>query len=243
MAEHTGEVGAIALDKRHSDGGDYADTHARYDYITVNHFADVTDGPGRKGITLSNPDLAFAKLGKSTPTSLDTATPQINMLAGGQVDGRYLGIPDQYDATHFLQRFALRPHGTYDAVASMKFALEHQNPVTCGPVISADDVGPRPPYPADTYSLLAVADPNVLAWAIKPAEEGIENGVIVRLWNVSDNAVETRIKLQPQTARVHRTTHIETDLEFAPLDSDGSAVASFARQQLQTYRLELKDSR
>ena len=60
----TEEVGAINLNKLKSDGGDYATTHARYDHITVNHFADFTDGDGSKGVTLSNPDLAFARLGK-----------------------------------------------------------------------------------------------------------------------------------------------------------------------------------
>ena len=45
---HTEEVGAINLNKLKSAGGDYADTHARYDHITVNHFADITDGSGRR---------------------------------------------------------------------------------------------------------------------------------------------------------------------------------------------------
>ena len=79
-AIHTEEVGAINLNKLQSDGGDYANTHARYDHITLNHFADLTDGSGTKGITLSNPDLAFAKLGNSTPDLLDTHTPQLNVL-------------------------------------------------------------------------------------------------------------------------------------------------------------------
>ena len=46
-------------------------------------------------MTLSNADCSFAKLGSSTAAILDTATPQINVLAGGQVDGRYLGIQNQ----------------------------------------------------------------------------------------------------------------------------------------------------
>ncbi len=111
---HTEEVGAINLNKSKAEGGDYADSHARYDHITVNHFADMTSGDGKKGMTLSNPDLAFARLGNSTAASLDTATPQINLLAGGQVDGRSLGIHDQNGASYFLQRFALRAHGEYD---------------------------------------------------------------------------------------------------------------------------------
>jgi alpha-mannosidase len=133
-------------------------------------------------VTLSNPDLAFAKLGNSTVTSLDTATPQINVLAGGQVDGRSLGIQDQNGASHFLQRFALRPHGGYDPVAAMKLALEHQSPLVTCAVISKDGAA----YPATEYSLLTLSDPSVLLCAVKPAEEGIDKGVIVRLWNLSD---------------------------------------------------------
>jgi alpha-mannosidase len=127
-AVHSEEVGTVNLNQFKSAGGDYADTHARYDYITVNHFADITDGAGTKGVTISNPDLAFARLGNSTVTSLDTQTPQLHLLAGGQVDGPSLGIPAQNGNTHFLQRFALRPHGSYEQTAAMKFALEHQNP-------------------------------------------------------------------------------------------------------------------
>lgn len=100
-AVHSEEVGGINLNKLQSDGGDYAAVNARYDYITLNHFADITGDDGQRGVTLSNPDLAFAKLGRSTATALDTATPQINVLAGGQVDGRYLGIQDQNGASYF----------------------------------------------------------------------------------------------------------------------------------------------
>ncbi|MBC7925945.1 MAG: hypothetical protein H7039_09850 [Bryobacteraceae bacterium] len=59
-------------------------------------------------MTISNPDLAFARLGNSTP-GLDTRTPQLNFLAGEQVDGPAPGVPAQNANTHFLQRFALRP--------------------------------------------------------------------------------------------------------------------------------------
>lgn len=89
---HSEEVGGINLNKLQSEGGDYATSHARYDYITLNHFADIASGDGKRGMTLSNADLAFAKLGRSTVAKLDSTTPQINVLAGGQVDGPWLGI-------------------------------------------------------------------------------------------------------------------------------------------------------
>ena len=141
---------------------------------------------------------------------------------------------DVFRHCEFLQRFALRAHGGYDAAAAMKFALEHQNPLVCGAVISKDGGA----YPAAMYSLLSVSDPNVLLWAVKPAEEGIQKGVIVRLWNVSDAPAKATIKMEPGISAGTRTTHIETKLEALPVDA-GVLNASFARQQIQTYRLEL----
>ena len=236
-AVRTEEVGAINLNKLQSAGGDYADTHARYDHITVNHFADITDGSGAKGVTVSNSDLAFARLGESTIARLDTATPQLHMLAGGQVDGSWLGIPAQNGATHFLQRFALRPHGRYDQTAAMRFALEHQNPLVTGPVISNKDGGV---YPEKTYSLLAVNDPNVLLWALKAHDDGIDKGLVARFWNVSDAAARAEITLATPLAAAYAATHIETDLEAVPLTRAGTLPAAFARRQMRTYRLQLK---
>lgn len=237
-ALHTEEVGSINLNQLKANGGDYADTHARYDHVTVNHFADFTDRSGQKGVTISNADLAFAKLGNSTATSLDTVTPQLHLLAGGQVDGSWLGIPSQGGETRFLQRFALRPHGAYDAAAAMRFALEHQNPLVTGPVISkADNDGA---YPGTTFSLLTVSNPDVLLWALKPHEDGIAHGLTARLWNVSETPARAELTLAPGLAAAHRTTHIETDLAAVTLTPANTAPATFTRQQIQTFRLEPK---
>ncbi len=232
-AVRTEEVGAINLNRLASQGGAYADTHARYDYVTLNHFADITAGDGARGVTLSNADLAFARLGRSTPDRLDTATPQIHALAGGQIDGPALGIRGQNGATYFLQRFALRPHGGYDQVAAMKFALEHQNPFVTGALLG----GASGPFPADTFSLLTVSDPGVLLWAVKPADDGADRGVIARLWNLADAPATALLAFTPGLAAAHRTTHIETDLETVALAPSTALPATFARQQLQTYRL------
>ncbi|MBP8256481.1 MAG: hypothetical protein KAX37_04095 [Opitutaceae bacterium] len=234
-AVHSEEVGAINLNKRRADGGDYADTHARYDYISANHFADITDGDGRKGITISNPDLAFARLGASTPRTLDIETPQLHFLASGPVDGH----GDKNEAQprnpnrHFLQSFGLLPHRGYDAVAAMRFALEHQNPPITGAV-----TGPAAaPLPANSYSLLTVNNPGVLLWAVKPAEDGIGQGIIARLWNVTDFPVQTALSFAPGLANARRTTHLETDLEPASLSDAGTLPLRLARQQIQTFRL------
>lgn len=234
-AVRTEEVGGINLNKPKAAGGDYADTHARYDHITVNHFADITDGTGTRGLTISNPDLAFARLGNSTPEHLDIKTPQLNLLAGGQVDGPALGIRAQNGNAHFLQRFAIRPHGGYDQAAAMRFALEHQNPFVTGAVISKEGGA----YPEISYSLLSVSNPDVLLWALKPHEDGIEHGLVARLWNLSDAPAEAELALTPGIASAHRTTHIETDLEAVPLKDSNELPASFSRQQIQSYRIQI----
>ena len=117
----------------------------------------------------------------------------------------------------------------------MKFALEHQNPLVTGTVVG----GKIDSYPADSYSLLSVNDPRVLLWALKAHEDGVERGLVTRFWNLSHDAAQTDIACTPGLKSVHRTTHIETDLEFIPLNGDGSFPATFAREQIQTYRLEL----
>ncbi len=238
-AVHAEELGAVIRVKKKSQGGDYADTHARYDYATLNHFADVSDGGNTRGVTLANADCSFMKLGRSTSAALDTGTAQLNVLAGGQVDGSSLGIRAQNGATQFLQRFALRPHGAYHPVTAMKFALAQQNPFVTGAIIGRTNS----PYSAMSYSFLTNSNPNVLLWAVKPAEEGIEKGVIVRLWNLSDEAAKTELGIGAALSAARRATHIETDLEAVQLSGTGTLPAAFARQQMQTFRLQLRPQR
>jgi alpha-mannosidase len=222
------EVGAVIRAKLASQGGRYSDRNARYDWLTLNHFADMT-GQGA-GVTLSNADTAFMRLGRSTVKELDTATPQISPLVGGQVDGPKLGIPRQGGDTHFLQRFALQTHGHYDAASAMRFALEHQNPLVAAPVSGGSA------YPEDAFSALSCSNPDVLLWALKPAEEGIAQGLIARVWNLSARPANFTITTWRPLARAERTTHIETNLESVRL-RNGALSAVAAPQQFQTYRL------
>lgn len=232
---HTEELGAIIRVKTKAEGGDYADRLARYDYATLNHFADISDEDHGRGLTLSNADAAFVRLGRSTPDRLDTATPQLNVLAGGQVDGDTLGIRNQNGARYFLHRFALRPHRGFDAASAMRFALEHQNPFHVG-VVGGDLPSS---LPAPSFSLLTVDDPRVMVWAVKPAEEGIQAGTITRYWSLANEPLETRITLSHPLVRAERTTHLETTLGPIPSSAEKSLLLRFERQQLQTLRLLL----
>lgn len=227
------ETGAIIKAALTTDGGRYSPTNARYDWLTLNHFANVSEN-GRYGVTLSNADCSFMQIGESTTVfKLDTSRATLKVLAGGDIQGGFSRFPlqNQGGDDYFLQRFALTTHREFSATESMRFSLEHQNPLVTGPVTgAADAASPRP-------SLLEIDNPNVLVWSLKPSEEGIDHGVIVRVWNLSDE-IET-FTLAPADFRLREareTTHIETDLKTLPMH-DGSLTATLQAQQIQTYRL------
>ena len=186
------------------------------------------------GVTLSNADCCFLRLGNSSPTKLDTTTPQIGVLAGGRVaGGRNSGIRNQGGCRYFLQRFALRTRNRYSAPAAMRFALEHQNPLVVGPVTGKGAPGGRP-----SFSLVSISDPNVLLWALKPAEEGIARGVIARVWNLADSPSDFTLGLAGGLKGAKRTTHVETDTSEASVR--GARLAeTLPAHRMQTYRLRL----
>lgn len=226
------EVGMIARVDRVSAGGSYADRNARTDYLTLNHFVDVSEASW--GVTLSNGDSQFMRVGASTPDTLDVSRPSIFAVAGMQVDGPDLGFANQGGDRAFLNRYALIAHGAYDPAAAMRASLEHQNPLLAAPLAPAS--GASLPL---RYGLLSVDSPDVIPWAVKPAEEGIDRGVIVRLWNLSDATRAFRLTTPGATLRgAQRATHIETDTGAATV-SAGALTESLARQQMQTWRLSL----
>jgi alpha-mannosidase len=228
------EIGAIVRARLLADGGHYSPRNARYDWLTLNHFADMSGGG--VGVTLSNADCYFFQLGGSTSSALDTATPSIAALAGGQVDGPDLGIPNQGGDTSFVQRFALQTHDAFDPVAAMRFALEHQNPFATA-VITGGGA-----YPADTYSFLTLTNPNVLLWALKPADDGIaQAGFVARLWNLSAAAVDCTLSVGPGAiASARLLTHIETPLGDLPVNGGALAISLDARQ-IKTVALKLAE--
>jgi alpha-mannosidase len=182
------------------------------------------------GITLSSADCAFMKFGGSTPQALDTSTPQLSVLAGGQVDGPKLGIPREGGDTFFTQRFALRSRGRFQAVEAMRFALEHQNPLVTGLVSGGSSL------PEKSFSLLQISNPAVVLWALKCAEAGITNGLVARVWNLSTEPKRFSLTLATGITRGERTTHIETDLADASVVG-GSLSSSASPMQILTYRL------
>jgi alpha-mannosidase len=117
----------------------------------------------------------------------------------------------------------------------MRFAMEHQNPLTTalvsGPAASH--------YPAASYSLLSISNANVLLWALKPAEEGIAKGIIARVWN-QGAAGSVSLGVPGRRGGVlsaMQATHIETDLKTLPV-SGGVVTAAVKPRQIMTLRLK-----
>lgn len=225
------ELGTVIKAKPFTEGGHYATQNARFDWLTLNHFADIN--VNNYGITLSNADCAFMKLGNSEFEVLDTQTSQLSILAGGQVDGEKLGILKQGGDSLFTQRFALGTHANFDAAASMRFSLEHQNPLVAGVV-----TGKATSYPDKIYSFLTISDPNVLLWSLKPAEDDIAQGIIARVWNFGKDDATPKISFDQDITSAYRTTHVETDTGDATV-VNGDLQERIGHHQIKTFRILL----
>jgi hypothetical protein len=225
-------AGAMIMAKEQSDGRHYADSICRLDWIAMNHYASISDG--RKGMIISNRDAFLMKTGNSTIKWLDPGTPQIRVLAGGQIDAPGLGIVSQDFDSYFENFFALKPDlNGYNPANGMRFSLEHQNPLIAGR-IKGNSL-----YKDPSYSLFEVNNPDVLVWALKPAEEGIDNGIIMRVWNMNGRDETFTITSPSGISRCFLTSHIETDISEIKPES-GVLNLKIGHNQLQTCRIFIK---
>ncbi len=210
------EVGAILRTATKSNDGDYAERQTRTDWLTMNHF--VTMGDDTASVVLSNQDCLFFHLGEKIDAPMDSSSNVIQVLAGGQVDGPKLGIPKQGGDRYFRQRFALGCGDTElsaDRAVSMRFALEHQNPLVAGRVNPGGGT-----LDADEFSLIQCESDSVLVWAVKPAEDGAGEGTVVRLWNLSGQPTSYQLSMHRPISQCIKTTHVETEIEPMALAGD-----------------------
>ena len=232
------ELGAILTARKETRSGHYAAQNARLDWQTFNHFADLSED--KFGITISNQDCSFFKLGESAVDSLWEDSPVLHALAGGQVDkkredGGYMGIFNQNGQTAFRYHFALTAHrSAFDPTAAMKFSLEHQNPLVAAAITGSEDT-----YPGSSFSFLNTTDPNLLLWSLKAGEDGIDQGLIARFWNLKNAAAKPTIRLIAPILKAWQTSHLETN-EQGLTPTNGSLTLPFAPNQINTYRLQLQ---
>ena len=225
----TEEAGAILDVRQSSQGGHYADSICRLDWTAMNHFADISGRGG--GMVLSNRDAYFMRTGNRTIDSLDVDTPQLTVLAGGKILPG-LGIDYQDGDSHLENHFALIPYtGCFDAARSMRSSLEHQNPLVAG-----HSFGDQSVY-GSTFSLLSLSNSNIVPWAVKPAEDGIDHGIIVRLWNLSAKDQNCLLLHALPIHAATEATHVETDIQILNL-KDGKLPLRIGRHQLKTIRIK-----
>lgn len=218
------EVGAVIKAKTASAGGHYADKMARYDYLSLNHFLNV--GNSRESITLSNSHCLFFRLGNSTPSFLDQNSSVVHILVGGQVNEN-LGIIRQDGDTLFHQSFSLLPHGhSLNAGESMRFSLEHQNPLVAGKSDSNGDLTEK------KYSFLTNDNKDLILWTLKPGEE---DGQIMRFWNMGDSPVSSDIRFNTSILKAMFSSHVETDIQEIPV-KENTITIDLNQKQLKTYR-------
>jgi alpha-mannosidase len=224
------EAGAVLLAKSISKGGHYADTICRLDWLAMNHFADMSDK--ENGVVISNRDAYFMKIGNSTNTKLDDSSANLKVLAAGQIDA-WLGMVNQDGDSYFEHFLALKPHvGAVNKTDAIRFSLQHQNPLIASKVMGGSK------YDSKRYSAFSVTDPNVLVWALKPAEEGIDKGVIMRMWNFADKDIPVSILSGLPISKGYLTTHIETDDQVIPVGKT-KVETVMGHNRMQTYRLIL----
>ena len=227
------EVGAVIRARLLAEGGHYSPRNARYDWLTLNHFADISGTGSPAGVTLSNADCYFMKLGNSTTGFLDTDTPLISVLAGGRVVNGGNGLPDQGGDAYFLQRFAIQARDAYDPANAMRFALAHQNPIVTGLVTGGADA-----FPGNTLTAVSISEPSVLLWSLKPADDGIEKGIVVRLWNLQDSPQRTSFKIPVDVMRsAQRITHIETPIGSIPVNN-GELSLDIEAHQIKSFLIQ-----
>ncbi len=219
------EVGAIIKAKTASAGGHYADRMARYDYLSLNHFLNI--GNSSESITLSNSDCLFFRLGNSTPSFLDQNSSVVHILVGGQVNEN-LGMIRQDGDTLFNQSFSLLPHGhSFNAGESMRFSLEHQNPLVAGKAGSSGDLDEK------KYSLLTTDNRDLILWTMKPGED---DGVAMRFWNMGDNPVSSDLRLNMPVFKAMHSSHVETDIREIPVKGNIITI-DLNQKELKTYRI------
>ncbi|MCU0353926.1 MAG: glycosyl hydrolase-related protein [Cytophagales bacterium] len=227
------EIGAVIKAKRQASGGHYANTFARYDWLSLQHFANVSSG--NASVTLSNGDGSFMRLGNSTPESLDENSSQLNVLLGGQMDkDKNLGIFKQHGDSLFLQHFALQTHAAaFDAKTAMKFALEHQTPLAAGFASGGNALPP-------SYSFLKTDNDNVVLWALKPAEEGAaKEGIVARFYNLQGSTQPLVLSGGQPLAAAKQCSHVETDIQPAKTEG-GKLKTSIGFHQMKTWKLFFK---
>jgi len=154
----------------------------------------------------------------------------IHVLIGGQVNDN-LGMIKQDGDSVFHQNFSLLPQGhAFDQGESMRFALEHQNPLTAGNVFGGGE------WKEKKYSFLKNDNKNVILWTLKPGEE---NGLILRYWNLEPQTLTTKTTFGLPLIKAMYSSHVETNIAEIPV-AGNTISTDLNKYQLKTFHVWLK---
>ena len=153
-------------------------------YFTVQRWVDVSGG--EYGATWATVDAPLVEVGRITVDAtrvgwiktLEPSSTLYSYVMNNYWETNYKA--DQEGPTVF--RYAIRPHGAYDAAAAQRFGVERSQPLIVLPV----EPGAPP-----VASRLGVEPAGVLVTAFKPARDG--KAWIVRLFNASDRPQHARV--------------------------------------------------
>lgn len=232
--EETGAVIKAKLTTNVTNPGHYAAQNARYDWNTLNHFASVNETQNGYGVTLSNQDCYFMQIGNSSVTTLDEASSQLKILAGGKVTSGSIGFVDQGGINEFNQRFSITTHLAYSAPAEMKKALEHQNFLVADTILSSGANFLLP----NQFSLVSTNDPGTVIYAVKVAEEGIVDGIVTRAWNLASTDAVPTFTYGLAFNGAYRTTHVERDIQALTAASSNSIIVPLGQHEMKTFRVK-----
>ncbi len=83
--------------------------------------------------------------------------------------------------------------------------------------------------------MLEIVEDPVLLWALKPADDGLESGLIARVWHLAEGPRGFSLKWNDGGLKAaQRLTHIETPIGDMHLQG-GSLVDEILPQQMKTY--------
>ncbi len=158
-------------------------------YFTVGRWVDVSNS--EVGLTWATVDAPLVEIGAITvdvPRPIGTPTSWIRQLEPTQTFYSYVMNnywetnykASQEGPTHF--RYALAPHGRFDAAAAARFGTELSCPLM---------VVPTAPESPVRGSMLSVEPAGVLATSLVPSRDG--QALVLRLYNAGDQRADATV--------------------------------------------------
>jgi alpha-mannosidase len=198
-------------------------------------FVDVSNND--YGITLAMIDSYLIQFGHPTtfemPTRPDASNSTIFALVMANKNYRET-VKDQGGVSDFIFRYSIRSYcGNFSGHSSIRFGWERNNDLL---------VKMLPPnqegiLPYRTYSFLSCKPENIAVTAIKVSDEGLKEGIIIRLWETDgkeDLAVVDASFFRAKTAI--KTDLLERDLEDLKMEK-GRILVPIKSRSYATIRL------